>query len=95
MSKETEIMAYLQERVFGPVLESATASAGLKSGVRLTVARMEKLPAASMLRYYWSAVQGTDKSNDFARKMRAEGFMRFEEVLEDFRERFNDRWLEA
>jgi hypothetical protein len=38
---------------------------------------------------------GTERSTSFARQMTAEGFPRFEEVLEDSRERFNDRWLRS
>lgn len=93
MSKEEEIMAYLNAHVFEPVLSSPTASERLKQGVRLTILRLEKRDAAGMLSYYWSAISGTDRSIGFAKLMKAEGYVRFEEILEDFRERFSDRWL--
>jgi len=46
-----------------------------------------------MVAYFWSAIQGTDRSIRFAEEMRAEGFTRFEEVLEEFRSTFDDRFL--
>lgn len=92
-SKEEELLGFLQQHVFDPVLSSPTASSSLKAGVRLTMARMSRLNAEKMVQYYWSAVIGTERSPGFAKQMREEGFLRFEEVLEQFRNRFNDRWL--
>jgi len=93
MTKEQEIMQFLHERVFDPVLHSPRASEKLKQGVRLTIVRMEQRDAEGMIHYYWSAITGTEKSIGFARLMRAEGFNRFEETTDEFRERFNDAWL--
>jgi hypothetical protein len=95
MTKEEEVMDFLQDRVFDPILDSPEASKGLKSGVRLTMTRMQRRDAAGILAYYWSAIVGTDHSTRFARQMRAEGFTRFEEVLDEFRDRFNSRWLRS
>lgn len=87
--KEAEIMAFLQERVFQPVLNSPTASERLKQGVRLTITRMSQHDAAGMIHYFWSAVVGTERSTSFAAQMRREGFDRFEEAIEEFRSRFD------
>ena len=93
MTKEQEIMQFLHERVFDPVLNSETATARLKQGVRLTIMRMEQRDAIGMVQYFWSAVSGTENSIGFARMMRAEGFPRFEEAIDEFRIRFSDLWL--
>jgi len=93
MSKEDEIMEFLSQQVFDPILQSDNASENLKKGVRLTITRMRQRDAAGMRSYYWSAIIGTEKSINFATLMRQEGFTRFEEVLEDFRARFTDDWL--
>ena len=91
--KEREIMSFLHERVFDPILASPQASADLKKGTRFTIKRMEQLRAAGMIKYYWSAIVGTDPSIAFAARLRQEGFDRFEEAVEEFRVRFDDRWL--
>ena len=86
-------MHFLHERVFNPVLKSQDASKELKAGVRYTIMRLNERDAAGMRHYFWSAIIGTDKSIGFAARLRAEGFDRFEEALEEFRLRFTDHWL--
>lgn len=93
MVKEQEIMNYLHENVFDPILESKRASEMLKKGVRYTIIRMEQRNAIGMIQYYWSAIIGTERSTEFARQMREEGFTRFEEVIDEFRDKFNDDWI--
>jgi len=95
MTKEQELMNFLYEHVFQPILNSPNASKELKSGVNLTIGRMNQRDAAGMVQYFWSAIIGTERSIGFAQRMRQEGFTRFEEVLEEFRERFNDAWLRS
>lgn len=95
MSKEKEIMNFLNTNVFSPILNSTTASPSLKIGVRNTVKRMRRINAQGMMQYYWSSIIGTGKSTAFARQMKKEGFTRFEEVLDEFRDKFNDKWLRS
>lgn len=91
--KEQQIMDYLHEHIFDPILASPVASDALKQGIRYTIMRMEQRDAAGMVHYFWSAIIGTERSIGFAARMKAEGFTRFEEILEDFRLRFDDRFL--
>ncbi len=94
-SKEKQIMDYLMDNVFNPILDSNKASASLKHGVRYTIMRLNDRDAFGMIHYYWSAIIGTEKSTKFARQMKNEGFVRFEELIEEFREKFNDKWLKS
>jgi hypothetical protein len=94
-SKEKEIMDYLLRNVFNPILDSDMASSPLKRGVRLTIIRLNERNAAGMISYYWSAIIGTEKSTKFAKQMKKEGFIRFEELIDEFREKFNDKWLKS
>jgi hypothetical protein len=93
LDKRQQIMNFLHETVFEPILNSQTASETLKKGVRNTILRMNEHDAYGMRNYYWSAIIGPERNTDFATKMRQEGFTRFEEVIDEFRERFNDAWL--
>jgi hypothetical protein len=81
-------MSYLHANVFDPILNSPSASEKLKRGVRLTIVRMNECDAQGMLSFYWSAIIGTERSTPFAAEMRREGFNRFEEIVDDMRERF-------
>ena len=47
-TKEVQIMAFLHEHVFGPILSSPKASARLKHGVRMTIVRKQQRDAAGM-----------------------------------------------
>ena len=55
----------------------------------------ERSNAYGIVQYYWSAIIGTERSTKFAKQMRNEGFTRFEEVIDEFRERFNDKWFRS
>jgi chromosome condensin MukBEF MukE localization factor len=92
-AQEQQIMNFLHERIFGPILDSPRASQNLKQGVRYTIMRLRERDAVGMIHYYWSAIVGTERSISFAALMRREGFERFEEALEEFRVRFNDDFL--
>jgi hypothetical protein len=95
MTKEEEIMGFLHERVFDPILQSPDAPESLKQGARLTITRMSQRDAVGMMQYYWSAIVGTERSINFAEQLRHAGFIRFEEVIDDFRRRFTDEWLRS
>ncbi len=86
-------MAFLHERVFDPILASPEVPENIKQGTRLTITRMSQLEAASMIRFYWGAIVGSEHSINFAARLREARCIRFEEVLDDFRARFTDEWL--
>lgn len=94
-AKKTEVLSFSHAQVFAPILSSPHASDTLKQGVRCTIMRMNEHDAAGIVHYYWSAIVGTERSTKFARQMRAEGFTRFEEVIDEFRDRFGDAWLRS
>jgi len=93
MKKEDEIIQFLDDRIFNPILNSKIASTSLKQGARLTRMRMLQRDSKGMVTYYWSAIVGTEKSIGFAKKLKEENFIRFEEVIDEFRDRFSDEWL--
>lgn len=92
MTKEQEIMSFLHEKVFDPILNSPDAPKNIKSGVNLTIGRMNKLSAEKMIQYYWSALS-TDNAIHFSKELKSENFPRFEDVMEEFRDKFNNEWL--
>lgn len=93
MTKEKEILDFLHINVFDPILKSEDASDSLNKGVRKTIRVMKRMDARAMMKYYWSSILGTGRSSSFSRQMKKEGFTRFEEVMTEFNNRFNDKWL--
>ena len=51
MTREEELLAFLDEHVFDPILNPPDASQALKSGVRLTITRMQERDASGMVQY--------------------------------------------
>jgi hypothetical protein len=87
--RAVDVMEFLHRRVFDPALASPKATNSIRNGVRITIVRMEQRQTADeMIKYFWAAVHGTEKSIRFADMMAAAGLDRFEEVLEDFRRTF-------
>jgi hypothetical protein len=93
--KELELLNYLKQKVFNPILTSDSASFRLKQGVRHTVKIMRKLDAKGMLSYYWNSIIGSSRSRNFSRLMKEEGFTRFEEVTDEIRKKFDDKWFRS
>ncbi len=94
MSKEKEIMDFLHKKVFDPILNSPSSSTSVKNGVNLTIGRMNRLPAEKMIQYFWSAL-ATENAIVFAKRLKQEDMPRFEDVFEEFRDKFNDKWLRS
>lgn len=92
MTKEQELMAFLHKNVFDRILSSKDADKSIKSGVNLTIARMNKLSAKSMITYFWSAIANETKQSKLLKEA---GLPRFEDVREEFKACFNDEWLKA
>ena len=46
-----------------------------------------------MVTYFWSAIAGKGNAIEFSDRIKQAGHVRFEDVLESFRERFTDAWL--
>lgn len=93
MTKEEQILGYLSKNIFDPILNSPHASNKIKTGVRYTIMRLNKLDAKGMRNYFWSAIAGTMRSIDFSKLIEKEGFKNFEGVYREFREKFTDDWL--
>jgi len=49
---------------------------------------MKQRSAEKIVRYYWNAIIGTERSVGFAAKMKAEKFTRFEKTIDELREKF-------
>ena len=88
MRREALILGFLDTHIFNSVLASHYAPLAVRRGVRFTRMCVGRLPADSMIRYFWSAIEGTGRSEHFSERMRAAGFTTFEDILEQAREFF-------
>ncbi|GAA0124432.1 hypothetical protein UT300019_03340 [Clostridium sp. CTA-19] len=53
---------------------------------------MSGLSAEKMVQYFWPSL-ATENAIIFSKHMKAESLTRFEEDMEEFRDKFNDNWI--
>lgn len=95
-NKKKEFLDYLEDNIFSNAEQYGKEhnDINLVKGVRITRLRMSQQPTLEkMLHYFWSAMEGTDKSINFSNKLKEYGLTRFEDVFEDVRVKFNDNWI--
>ncbi len=90
MKKENQIMNFLTEHIFNPILCSPVETNFMKKGVNITIAQMENMRADEMVRYFWSSIVGLERSTHYAKCFRKKEFV---DVANEFGERFSDEWL--
>lgn len=95
--KQKEIMEYFDEKIFQPALSFAKENRNttVLRGVNLTKARMSRLPSDKMIMFFWHAIVGTDKSIKFSDILKENGILRFEDVMEEVRVKFDSKFLKS
>lgn len=90
MTKEQEIMNFLIESIFNPILNSPEETPQMKQGVNIAISRIENLNAEEMIAYFWESIIGLERSTLFAKFVRKKEFV---DAVNEFGEKFNDEWL--
>lgn len=91
MTKEDEIISFLEGRMFVPILNSPNTSDRLKKATRGLRLRLKQRNAQEMIQYFWNNVVDTQaKHATYGRMLYNERFSDFEEVVNDFRLKFKE-----
>lgn len=91
MTKEQEILDFLEDKMFTPIFDSTSASARFKKATRGLRLRMKQRDAQGMIQYFWSnVVDSTAKHAHYGRMLKNEGSFELEEVVNEFRIRFKE-----
>ena len=94
MSKEEQVLSYLYDRIFLDVINSKTASKKAKNIVNKTIMCLKQLPLESMIQYVWNAVYEEDNNGDRANNiLKKEGFTTFQDIIEEFKIKFDDKFI--
>ena len=90
-----EMDNYFNTKLFEPAIKYGKDNniKEIVQGARYTRMRMEQLDSKRKLQYFWSAIQGTDKSIEFSKLLKDNGVLRFEDILEEVRIKFNDEYF--
>lgn len=97
LTKRDELLNYFDENLFNPILDWCESNNNKYIKQRVIYTRnvmfdKRKTPTQS-LQYFWSAITGTEKSINFSNILKENNLVRFEDLLEDVKVRFNDEWL--
>ena len=86
---------YFNKKLFEPAIKYAEDNniKEIAQGARYTRMRMSQLDSKKKLQYFWSAIQGTEKSIEFSKLLKSNGVLRFEDILEEVRIKFNDEYF--
>lgn len=91
MTKEQEILDFLEDKMFTPIFNSSSTSERFKKATRGLRLRMTQRDAQGMIQYFWSTVADAKaKHANYGRMLQNEGFSEFEAVVNEFRVRFKE-----
>lgn len=91
MTKEQEILDFLETKMFTPIQKSPAVSERFKSATRGLRLRMKQRNAQEMIEYFWNTVvDAKAKHANYGRMLQNEGFSEFEDVVNEFRIRFKE-----
>lgn len=91
MTKEQEVLDFLEARMFSPIQNSPTISDRFKKATRGLRLRLEQRDAQEMIQYFWNTVVDANaKHANYGRMLQNERIPYFEEVVNDFRIKFKE-----
>lgn len=96
--KKQELLNDLEMKVFTPIEIKAKElnNQKLLKGVRLTRIRMNQLPdGKAVLKFFWSAITGTNKSIKFYNLLYENNLPSFESILVEIREKYTDNYMNS
>lgn len=90
-----EVLSYAKSKVLCPIIDSNAASVELKDSMRRTIVRIEKMNVLQAIDFVKGLVISEEnRPNDVAKRIKESGFLRFEDVIEEFRIKFSIDWIE-
>lgn len=91
MTKEDEILDFLETRMFMPILNSSVTSERFKKATRGLRIRLKQRDAQEMIQYFWNTVVDANaKHANYGRMLQNEKFSDFDEFVNDFRVKFKE-----
>lgn len=93
MTKEQEVLTFLYNDFFNPVLSSKRTSEELKKNIQDTMLALSDRSAEGIIRYFWSTIAGDEMRTILIKRLEEEGFLEFDKIINKFKMHFNEEWL--
>lgn len=93
--RKGEMIRYFNETIFEPAIQYGIEHniPKMSQGARYTRMRFKLLSSDKILHYFWSAIIGTDKSIPFSKLLKDNNVLRFEDIIDDVRDRFGNDYF--
>jgi len=96
MDAREQILDYAKAKVLCPIIYSASSTDDLKASMKRTIERMERMDALECIRFIRGLVVSEEsRPNDVSERIKKAGFMRFEDCIDEFRQKYSLNWLET
>ncbi|WP_304393404.1 hypothetical protein [uncultured Clostridium sp.] len=93
--RKEEVFNYFNETIFEPAIQYGKEHniPKMSQGARYTRMRFQLLSPDKMIHYFWSAIIGTEKSIPFSKLLKDNNVLRFEDIIDEVRDRFGNEYL--
>nr|WP_302598899.1 hypothetical protein [uncultured Cellulosilyticum sp.] len=93
MNKKQQLLNYLDENLFNPIISAPYASSQLKEDFSHTREVLKDFSAEGILYYIWNSFANKDTEAVISHRLMDEGFSSYNQVLDTFKQEFSYEWL--
>jgi hypothetical protein len=93
MNKKQELLNFLQEELFYPVILSPYMSEELKYDFATILETIKHFSAEGILLYFWNMMANDEVQMIFSNRLMDEGFYNYSALVDTFKHHFTYEWL--
>lgn len=95
MNKKEELLAFLNDELFNPILQSTHTSSELKYDFEQLLATISHFSVEGILIYFWTTMTHAEIKMIFSHRLEEEASLDFHSFLDQFRSYFTYEWLRS
>ncbi len=93
MNKKEQLLNFLDENLFNPIILAPYVSSQLKKDFSHTREMLKDFSAEGILYYMWNTFANKDSEIIISNRLMDEGFKLYDQVLTTFKQEFSYEWL--
>ncbi len=93
MDKKQQLLNYLNNELFTPILQSPYTSSQLKYDFEHTRQTLQEFSAEGILFYVWNTFGSPELERVLSNRLIDEGFLNYGDALSTFKNQFTYEWL--
>ena len=93
MNKKQELLEFLQQELFNPIIDSPYVSLELKYDFITILDTLRNFSAEGILLYFWNMMANEEVQMIFSNRLMDEGFYNYPDLVTTFKNHFTYEWL--